>query len=230
MFKTKFHTEVVSFSTGAKHALAPTRFAFAGLTRNTLTRRAVCVMACMCGSVVVGLAGCTSVNPNTGTPPPAGDTRLTAITFSPASGFPQGADPAEFPIGGGSITASGGTAETRGEFGLYADDLFAWDFLAGSQGMITFNGLDVVAIDGYWVHPNRQTAGATMTVMFSGGGSATVASAPVDAGGLLGQPIGFFNTVTAPQGESITGLVFAFDEGAADGDVAALDVLELTVR
>ena len=77
---------------------------------------------------------------------------------------------------------------------------------------------------------DRQTAGATMTVMFSGGGTATVASAPVNATGVISQPIGFFNTVTAPEGESITSLVFAFDEGATDGDVAALDVLELTVR
>lgn len=149
---------------------------------------------------------------------------------SPASGFPQGADPAEFSVGAGSITASGGSAETRGELGLYADDLFAWDFLAGSDGLITFNDLDVTAIDGYWVHPNRQAAGATMTVMFSGGGSAMVASAPVNATGLASQPIGFFATVTAPEGESITSLVFSSDEGAADGDVAALDVLELSVR
>ena len=76
----------------------------------------------------------------------------------------------------------------------------------------------------------RQTAGATMTVMFSGGGSVTVASAPVNATGMLAQPVGFFNTVSAPEGESITSLVFAFDEGADDGDVAALDVLELAVR
>ena len=69
-----------------------------------------------------------------------------------------------------------------------------------------------------------------LPVVFSGGGSATVASAPVNATGAIAQPIGFFNTVTAPEGESITSLVFAFDEDAADGDVAALDVLELTVR
>ncbi len=208
MFKTKCHYERVSFSTGAKAALR---------------RRATRVLACLCASIVVAPGGC--VNDNTGT-----GTKLTAITFSPASGFPQEADPAEFSIGGGSITASGGTAETRGEFGLYADDLFAWDFLAGPEGMITFNDLNVIAIDGYWVHPDRQTAGAAMTVMFSGGGSTTVASAAVNATGAISQPIGFFNTVTAPEGESITSLVFAFDEGAADGDVAALDVLELTVR
>ncbi len=93
-----------------------------------------------------------------------------------------------------------------------------------------YNDLNVIAIDGYWVHPDRQTAGAAMTGVFSGGGSATVASAPVNATGAIAQPIGFFNTVTAPEGESITSLVFAFDEDAADGDVAALDVLELTVR
>ncbi len=227
MFKSKFHYEVVSFSTGTKLPLARARFASAGRNRKALMGRTTRVLACMCTSVVVGLAGC---DPNTGTPPPTGTTRLTAITFSPASGFPLGVDPAEFSIGAGSITASGGTAETRGEFGLYADDLFAWDFLAGSEGMIIFNVLDVVAINGYWVHPDRQTAGATMTVMFSGGGSATVASAPVNATGMLAQPVGFFNTVTASEGESITSLVFAFDEGADDGDVAALDVLELTVR
>ncbi len=223
MFKTKFPYEGVSFSTGTKAALARTRFAFAGLTRNVLTRRATRVLACMCASIVVALEGC--VNDNTGT-----GTKLNAITFSPASGFPQEADPAEFSIGGGSITASGGTAETRGEFGLYVDDLFAWDFPAGPEGMITFNDLDVIAIDGYWVHPDRQTAGGAMTVVFTGGGSATVASAAVNATGAIAQPIGFFNTVTAPEGESITSLVFAFDEDAADGDVAALDVLELTVR
>ena len=224
MFKSKFHYEVVSFSTGTKLPLARARFASARHNREVLMGRTTRVLACMCTSLVVVLAGCGSANPVTGT------TRLTAITFSPASGFPQGVDPAEFSIGAGSITASGGTAETRGEFGLYADDLFAWDFLAGSEGMITFNDLDVVAIDGYWVHPDRQTAGATMTVMFSGGGSATVASAPVNATGAIAQPIGFFNTVTAPEGESITRLVFAFDGGADEGDVAALDVLELAVR
>ena len=222
MFKSKFHYEVVSFSTGTKLPLARARFASAGRNRKALMGRTTRVLACMCTSVVVGLAGCA--------PPPDGTTRLTAITFSPASGFPQGVDPAEFSIGAGSITASGGTAETRGEFGLYADDLFGWDFLAGSEGMITFNDLDAAAIDGYWVHPDRQTAGATMTVMFSGGGSVTVASAPVNATGMLAQPVGFFNTVSAPEGESITSLVFAFDEGADDGDVAALDVLELAVR
>lgn len=224
MFKSKFHYEVVSFSTGTKLPLDRARFASAGRNRKVLMGRTTRVLACMYTGVVMGLAGCGSA------PPPDGSTRLTAITFSPASGFPQGVDPAEFSIGAGSITASGGTAETRGEFGLYADDLYAWDFLAGSEGMITFNNLDVVAINGYWVHPDRQTAGATMTVMFSGGGSATVASAPVNATGMLSQPVGFFNTVTAPEGESITSLVFAFDEGADDGDVAALDVLELAVR
>lgn len=230
MLKSTFLYEVVSFSTDAKPALAKTRFAFAGLTRNAITRRTTRVLACMYCSVVVGLAGCGNANPNVGTPPPEGTTRLTPITFSPASGFPQGTDPAEFSVGAGSITASGGTAETRGEFGLYADDLFAWDFPAGPEGMITFNDLDVASIDGYWVHPDRQTAGATMTVMFSGGGSTAVASAPVNATGLLAQPIGFFTTVTAPEGESITSLVFTFDDGASGGDVAALDVLGLAVR
>ncbi len=219
MFKTKFPYEGVSFSTGTKAALAR--------TRSSLTKRATRVLAFMGASIVVALEGCGT--DNTG-PPPEGGTKLTAITFSPASGFSQGADPAEFSSGGGSITASGGTAETRGEFGLYVDDLFAWDFPAGPEGMIAFNDLDVIAIDGYWVHPDRQTAGATMTVMFSGGGSATVASAPVNATGMISQPVGFFNTVTAPEGESITSLAFAFDEGADDGDVAALDVLELAVR
>ncbi len=175
MFKSKFHYEVVSFSTGTKLLLARARFASAGRNRRVHMGRRARVLVYMCTSVVVGLAGCGSANPAPEPPPPDGTTRLTAISFSPASGFPQGVDPAEFSIGAGSITASGGTAETRGEFGLYADDLFGWDFLAGSEGMITFNDLDVVAIDGYWVHPDRQTAGATMTVMFSGGGSATVA-------------------------------------------------------
>lgn len=68
-----------------------------------------------------------------------------------------------------------------------------------------------------------------MTAMFSGGGSSTVASAPVRPFGLPGQPDGFFATISAPDGETITGLTFEFDAGFADGDVAALDVLELTV-
>ena len=225
MLMSKFHYQVVSVSTGTMPG-----FASAGLTRNALTGRTTRASACMCAFVVVGLAGCGNTNPNTGTPPPEGTTRLTPITFGPTSGFPQGTDPAEFSIGDGSITASGGTAQTLGLFGLYADDLFAWDFRAGSEGLITFNDLDVAAIDGYWVHPNTQTDGATMTVMFSGGGSATVASAPVNAGGPISQPIGFFDTVEAPEGESITSLVFAFDEGAPGNYIAALDVLELIVR
>lgn len=168
--------------------------------------------------LAVALAGCGQV-------PLTGD---ATITFSPTSGFPQGADPADFAVAGGSITASGGTAGTRGQFGLYADDLFAWDFLSGPTGRITFNDLQVITIAGYWVHPNAQSAGATMTVSFSGGGSETVASAPVAAFGLPGQPVGFFDSVSAPDGETISELTFEFDEGAVAGDVAALDVLTLT--
>ncbi len=169
-------------------------------------------------------------NQNTGVDPsPGGTTGLTAITFSPASGFPQGQDPAEFDVGGGSITAKGGEAGTLGLTGLYADDSFAWDFLAGAQGSITFNDLEVIAVDGYWVHPNSQSAGATMTVNFTGGSTLTVASVPVNGFGTTGQAAGFFATVTAPQGESIASLTFDFDTGAGDGNVATLDVLELTV-
>lgn len=168
--------------------------------------------------LTVALAGCGQV-------PLTGD---ATITFSPTSGFPQGEDPAEFAVAGGSITASGGTAGTRGQLGLYADDAFAWDFLSGQTGRITFTNLEVVTVAGYWVHPTTQDAGATMTVAFSGGGSATVASAPVAAFGLLGQPGGFFDSVSAPDGETITELTFDFDEGAIAGDVAALDVLTLT--
>lgn len=193
--------------------------------------------------VMVGLPGCDSLaalygfgsgdngNPNTsGDPPLEGTTMLTAITFSPGSGFPQGEDPAEFEITGGSITTSGGTAGTLFRPGLYADDSFAWDFFAGASGAITFNDLQVVAVDGYWVHPSGQEAIATITVNFSDGSVSTVESAPVNASGPLGQVVGFFDTVTAPDDETIVSLSFAFDEGASDGDLAALDVLELTVR
>ncbi len=193
--------------------------------------------------VMIGVSGCGSLaalygfdsggngNPNTsGDPPLEGTTMLTAITFSPGSGFPQREDPAEFEIAGGSITASGGTAGTLFRPGLYADDSFAWDFFAGASGAIAFNQLEVVAVDGYWVHPSGQSAFAIMTVDFSDGSVATVESAPVSAAGPLGQVAGFFDTVTAPDDETIVSLTFLFDESASNGDVAALDVLELTVR
>ena len=153
------------------------------------------------------------------------------VTFSPPSGFPQGEDPATFEIGDGSITASGGTAGTLGATGLYADDLFAWDFFAGdgSGGSMTFDGLAVLAIEGYWVHRQDQTTIGTMTVNFSGGGSQTVDSAAVDPFGALGQAQGFFDTVTAPDGETITDLAFGFADGAEADDLAVLVVLELTV-
>ncbi len=165
---------------------------------------------------------------NTGTSTPDGN---LLVTFSPASGFPEGEDPATFEIGDGSITASGGAAGTLGRTGLYADDLFAWDFFAGqgAGGSMTFDGLEVQAVDGYWVHPQDQTAIATMTVNFSGGGSATVDSAAVDPFGALGQAQGFFDTVTAPDGQTITDLAFAFGDGADSTDLAVLDALELTV-
>ena len=174
---------------------------------------------------MLGLTACS----NLAAPSQEGTTRLTPITFSPASGFPQGADPAEFEVGGGSITATGGTAGTLGQFGLYADDLFAWDFFAGASGAITFNDLQVVAVDGYWVHPSGQSAVAIMTVDFSDGSMSTVESAPVSVAGPLGQAAGFFETVTAPEDETIVSLTFLFDGSASNGNVAALDVLELTV-
>ena len=175
--------------------------------------------------------GCGMANPNTsGQSALEGTTRLTPITFSPASGFPQGADPAEFSIGDGSVNTSGGEAGTLGQPGLYADDRYAWDFFAGSTGSVTFTGLEVVSVDGYWVHPNSQSAAATMTVEFSGGGSVDVESAPVSAFGFFGQAPGFFESVNAPEGETISGLMFSFGDGADDGDVATLDVLELTIR
>lgn len=193
-------------------------------------RLAINVLACPLCLSLAALHGCGAGNPNTGdNPPAAGTTRVTAITFSPESGFPRGADPAQFSVGGGSITAAGGTAGTSGQLGLYADDQFAWDYLAGVAGEITFTGLEVVGIDGYWVHPDSQSGGAVMTVNFSDGGSLAVESAAVNAFGFLGQAAGFFDSVTAPEGETITSLAFAFGEGASSGDVAALDVLELTV-
>ena len=134
-----------------------------------------------------------------------------------------------FELGGGTITTVGGSAGTLGRFGLYADDPFAWDFFAGASGTITFEDLEVVAIDGYWVHPDSQDAGASMIVNFSDGTSSSVQSAPVIASGPLGQAVGFFETVSAPEGETISGLAFEFDDGAGDSDVAVLDVLELTV-
>ena len=180
-------------------------------------------------AVFVFCAGSAGVFGCAGGSNPDGTTRLTAITFSPASEFPQGEDPAEFDVDGGSITASGGTAGTLGQFGLYADDLYAWDFLAGTTGRITFNDLAVVAVDGYWVHPSSQSAGATITVNFSDGSAVTVASVPVSAFGGIGQAAGFFVTITAPEGATITSLTFEFNDNASDGDVAALDVLEFTV-
>lgn len=192
---------------------------------------------------MVGLSGCGdgslaalygfdsgSGNPNTGgQAAPEGTTRLAPITFSPTSGFPQGEDPAVFELGGGTITTVGGSAGTLGRFGLYADDPFAWDFFAGASGTITFEDLEVVAIDGYWVHPDSQDAGASMTVNFSDGSSSSVPSVPVNASGPLGQTVGFFDSVSAPEGETISGLDFEFDDGAGDSDVAVLDLLELTV-
>ena len=197
----------------------------------------------------VGLSGCGSLedlygdlygagsgfgennNPNTSErPSPEGTTRLAAITFSPESGFPQSQDPAEFEVAGGSITASGGTAGTLRRPGLYADDAFSWEFFASASGAITFNDLRVVAVDGYWVHPSGQSAVAIITVGFSDGSMSTVESAPVSDAGPLGQVAGFFDTVTAPEDEAIVSLTFLFDEGASNGDVATLDVLELTVR
>ena len=56
-------------------ALPRARFAPAGLSRNAITRRTTGVSACMCGSVVMGLAGCGSANPNTGMPQPRRDRR-----------------------------------------------------------------------------------------------------------------------------------------------------------
>ena len=161
---------------------------------------ACAVWTCGCSDLAAlyGFGPAGGDNPNTDVgPSPEGTTRLTAITFSPASGFPQREDPAEFDVGDGSITAAGGTAGTLGRTGLYADDSFAWDFLAGVQGSITFNDLEVVAVDGYWVHPDGQDPGATMTVNFSGGSVLTVASVPIDGFGMPGQAAGFFNTVTA---------------------------------
>lgn len=179
--------------------------------RNMLTIMALCLM----------LAGCPGAGP--------GGRTGTVITFSPSSGFPQGQDPATFDIGGGSVTAAGGTAGTLGLVGFYADGRYAWDLTAPATAGITFNNLEVVAVDGYWVHPDAQAAGATMTVNFSGGGSVPVPSAPVNTGGPLGQLQGFFDTVNAPDGETITDLTFEFDAAAPIGSIAALGVLELTL-
>jgi len=156
--------------------------------------------------------------------------KLAAVTFSPDSNFPQGQDVTDFAVGNGSISTTGGMAETLGKPGLYVGDSFSWDVVAGTPGSITFTGLQVVQVDAYWVHPSDQNAGATMTANFSDGTSMTVASNAVTASGPLGQAGGFIAPVIAPTGETITGLTLELDSTAADGDVASLDVLELTVQ
>lgn len=193
------------------------------------------VLACWAAGCnnLADLYGLSSPNSNPNTddsPPPEGTVRLSPVTFSLASGFPQGSDPASFDIGGGTITASGGSAGTLGQTGLYADDLFAWDFRPGATGLFDLTGLEVVAIDGYWVQPSGQAGTATMTLNFSDDTTETIEAVAVNANGSPGQSGGFFDTVSAPEGETIDSLSFEFDDAADSADVAALDVLELTVR
>ncbi len=206
--------------------------------RQEHTNRLVAAIA-MC--MALGLCGCDALlaiyglgpgtdNPNTGGDPPPGTQRLEAITFSPASDFPQGEDPTTIEIGNGSVTFAGGRAGTLRLTGLYADDLYSRYYFAGDTGEITFDGLEVVIVDGYFVHSNQQDVGATMTVSFSGGGSETVESVEVNPVGPSGDFSGYFDTVSAPEGETITGLRLEFNDAAGDNDVASLDLLELTVR
>lgn len=205
---------------------------------------ALWLMGCVTGNPVTGGGSGGTGNGNrnqnqnengnrndNGSPPGQATETLPAISFNPSERFPQNRDPATFEMDGGSITASGGAAGTVGLPGLYADDSFAWVFSAtGAQGEITFADLDVVAIDGFWVYPNTQANFATMTAHLSGGGSRSVAAAPVNAFGGFGQSVGFFQTIMAPEGETITELTFQFPALGTFDDVAALDVLELTVR
>lgn len=213
---------------------------FARTTRRTEpTARLLLVqlLALTCGAVgcdsLLGLYGLDpgGGNPNTlDTPTEEGTVRLTAVTFSPTSGFPQGSDPATFNVGEGTITTSGGTAGTLGRTGLYADDRFAWDFKTGVVGGFDLSELGVVAMDGYWVQPSGQTGTASMTVSFSDGSTEAIVAAAVNAGGSFGQAAGFFDTVNAPDGATIDSLSFEFDDNADADDVATLDVLELIVR
>ena len=85
-------------------------------------------------------------------------------------------------------------------------------------------------MDGYWVQPSGQSGTATMTGSFSDGSTEAVVAAAVNAGGSFGQAAGFLDTVNAPDGATIDSLSFEFDDSADTGDVATLDVLELTVR
>jgi len=168
-------------------------------------------------------------NPNTDDPSPTGTQRLGPITFSPFSQFPQADDSVELDVGEGTVSFAGGEAGTVGQPGLYADDSVSWIIRAGDAAMIQFEGLEVLAVDGYFVHPNVQINGATLIANFSGGSSEMIASASVNASGPLGQANGFFPTVSAPDGETIVSLVFQFGTGGAEGDIVVLDVLELTV-
>lgn len=180
----------------------------------------VCLAALLSGCAVPALPGGGGGS---------GETKLNPVTFSPSSGFPQGPGPAQFAIGGGTIATNGGTAGTLGAPGLYADDSYSWMIVGGNNAELTFGDLQVLAVDGYWVHRDDRTIGATMTASFSGGGNVAVHSAAVNPAGSRGQSAGYFDTIRAPDGETIVSLTFTFDEGAGIGDVAALDMLTLTV-
>lgn len=171
-----------------------------------------------------------NANNNDNEAPKDGDNEvvLDAITFNIFRQFPA-TDPAIVAAGNGTVTFSGGRAASEGLPGLYADDSYSWVLVAPNVTEITFDGLDVVRMEGYWVHPDTQPFGATMVVAFSDGSEAVRSTAEVSALGDLGQPQGFMMPVEAPAGATIDMVTLFHDAGAEDDSLAALDVLTLTV-
>ena len=142
---------------------------------------------------------------------------LDSIDFT--SDVPRGVDPATFDIGGGSVEFAGGTAGTLGIPSLYFNDLFAWDFTAGSTATITLTDLDVRAVRFYFAH--QGDSGATLTAEAATG--EVLGTAESFAATRVGDPAAVFEIDAGDS--SITRLVIEVPEGA----VVALDHLVLSV-
>jgi hypothetical protein len=158
----------------------------------------------------------------------ANEVILNSITFNTFQAFPV-TDPAVVAAGTGTVTFSGGAAVSEGLLGLYADDSFSWVLPAPTISNIMYDGIDVVRLEAYWVHPDDQEFAATMTVAFSDGSETIRVSSAISARGEMAQPVGFIQPVEAPQGATIDSMRLEHDVRSPKNALAALDVLTLTV-
>ncbi len=155
-----------------------------------------------------------------------GSTTLSTISFD-GDDVAVGEGPVTFDIGGGSISFVGGDVGTRGVPPLYGDGASSWNVdPEDSPSTITFSDLAVTGVMFYFAESG--STGATITARDADGAMIGDPIASV-ATTSLGDPAGFLN-LEAPAGMTIATLTIEFDEGAAEGDVVAVDTMTLTVE